>query len=271
MTGYQNLHTHTTYCDGTLPPEAMIEAAQEKGCGSIGFSDHSYVPFDKVFSTPPDLAAQYASEINELKAKYEGSIEVFLGIEHDYYTTVPLEGLDYILGAVHYVETADGIVSIDSGARRQLDTVHRYFGGDFYAMTAAYFANIADIMGKADVDIIAHFDLVAKYNSSGNLFDETHPRYIEAALGAMDKILEGCKIFEVNTGAMYRLNKQQPYPSAFLLMELQKRGGEVTLSSDSHDAGSICYKFDEMTELLKACGFKHTKRLTKDGFIDIPL
>jgi len=70
---------------------------------------------------------------------------------------------------------------------------------------------------------------------------------------------------------MYRFNKREPYPSVFLLKELQKRGGEVILSSDSHDAQSLCHKFGAMQQLVQACGFKYIKRLTSDGFIDVYL
>ena len=58
--GFQNLHTHTTYSDGALSAEDMIKAAIKKGCSSIGFSEHSYVPFEKPrFSMQPDKADEY--------------------------------------------------------------------------------------------------------------------------------------------------------------------------------------------------------------------
>ena len=40
---------------------------------------------------------------------------------------------------------------------------------------------------------------------------------------------------------------------------LAQRGGEIILSSDSHDGASLCYKFAEAAELAKACGFKVRK------------
>jgi len=271
MKGFQNLHTHTTYVDGTLPPEAMVKAAIKKGCGSLGFSEHSYVPFDKRYSMHPDAAINYVHEINAIKHKYEGTIEVFLGIEQDYYTAVPVDGLDYRIGAAHYVQAGDGHITVDAGAEHQKQMADKYFGGDYYAMAEAYFGTIAGIMRKMNADIIGHFDLIAKYNFNGNLFDDMHPRYVSAAIGAMDEILKDCKLFEVNTGMMYRYDKHEPYPSVFLLKELQKRGGEVILSSDSHNAESICYNFVKMQQLLKACGFKYIKRLTNNGFTDVSL
>ena len=266
--GFQNLHTHTTYCDGTLPPEEMIKAALVKGCGSIGFSEHSYVPFDYKYSMDLDETREYISEIKSLKKKYEDTIEVFLGIEQDYYSEGPTEGFDYIIGTAHYVSIGDGFITIDAGAKNQKHTVDAHFGGDYYSLAEKYFETIAGIMKKMSADIIGHFDLITKYNFGGSLFDETRPRYISAALDSMEEILKTCKLFEVNTGAMYRLNKPEPYPSEFLLGELCKRGGEVILSSDSHDTDSLGYKFNEMRQLLKTCGFRYIKRLTGNGFVN---
>jgi len=267
-TGYQNLHTHTTYCDGKQTAEEMIKTAIQMGGGSIGFSEHSYVPFDKDYSMTIENTPKYIDEVNMLKEKYKNDIEVFLGIELDRCADKTPEGLDYIIGSSHHVEKEKQHVTVDGAYSHVKHMNDAYFGGDYLSMAELYFDTLADIAEKTGADIIGHFDLIAKHNLDGKMFDEMHPRYVKAALEAMDIILEKCKIFEVNTGAMYRIGKKEPYPNKHLLKELNKRGGRVLLTSDSHNAKSLYYMFDEMRELLKACGFKHIKRLTKDGFID---
>ena len=269
--GFQNLHTHTTYCDGLLAPEAMIKAALKKGCDSIGFSEHSYITFDDIYSMSPEITRDYVREINALKDKYKDEIEVFVGLEADHCTAWMPKELDYVIGAVHYLNAGDVFVSVDAGARDQKSMVDDYFGGDYYKMTEDYFEALVDAIKITNADIVGHFDLVAKYNFNGRLFDETHPRYISAALKSIDLIMENCKLFEVNTGAMYRFNKPEPYPTSFLLKEIRARGGEVILSSDSHDSESLCHKFEDMQEFLKTCGFDYIKRLTKDGFVDVKI
>ena len=264
----QNLHTHTTYCDGKLPPEEMIKAAIQMGGDSIGFSEHSYVPFDEEYSMSLDDTPLYINEINALKKKYEGTIEVFLGMELDYFTAKIPEGLEYTIGTVHHVEKEGKYITVDGWTEHLIKMNNEHFGGDFYALAESYYKTVADVAQKTNADIVGHFDLVMKNNPDNCLFDDKHPRYISAALKAMDKVLDKCRLFEVNTGAMFRRGIPEPYPSVYLLKELQKRGGEVIITSDSHTADSLFFKFDEIKELLKSCGFTYSKYLTKDGFID---
>ena len=70
MTHKQNLHVHTTYADGKDTPEEIILAAIEKGFDSIGFSEHSYMPFSTYLHqmTVADTEI-YKKEIAALKNK----------------------------------------------------------------------------------------------------------------------------------------------------------------------------------------------------------
>ena len=266
--GYQNLHTHTTYCDGKQSVEDMIKAAIQMGGSSIGFSEHSYVPFDEEYSMSLEDIPSYISEVNALKEKYMGTIEVYLGLEMDYFTEKIPEGLEFIIGTAHHVEKEGQYITIDGYAEHLANMNEKHFGGDYYSMAELYYETVAGVVRKTGANIVGHFDLIAKNNVNSSMFDEMHPRYIKAALDAMDQVLADCKIFEVNTGAMFRRGSLVPYPSVFLLKELQKRDGEIILSSDSHTADSLYFKFDEMVELVKSCGFTRIKRFTKDGFVD---
>lgn len=267
MTGFQNIHSHTVYCDGKNTAEEMALSAIEKGCGSFGFSGHSHAAFDAKHSMSEDDTKKYISEVTQLKEKYAGQIELFLGIEQEYYAAPIADGFDFMIGAVHYIKKDGQLVCVDNGPNRQQAAVDHHFGGDFYAMAELYFETVSNAVTETKADVVAHFDLISKYNFDGNLFDEAHPRYVAAAISAMDEILKSCRLFEINTGAMYRFGKPEPYPSVFLLKELRRRGGEVIISSDSHNVESICFRYGDMLELAGHCGFKRVTRLTKDGFI----
>jgi histidinol-phosphatase (PHP family) len=266
-----NFHAHSTFCDGTEAPESMVKAAVSKGCTAFGISGHAPMGFETCWTMTEQGMADFIGEMKRLKAAYAGQLELFCGVELDFYSPEPQGDFDYVIGSVHYVKKDGALLNVDDSEDVQCRDVAQYYGGDFYAYTKDYFYTVADIVPKTRPDFIGHFDLVTKFNEGGKLFDEADPRYYKPALEALTAVTERQKLFELNTGAMYRVGRSVPYPPPFLLKALRDRGGEIILSSDSHDGASICYKFDEMAELLKACGYTYVKTLTKTGFTDIKL
>ena len=64
----QNLHTHSTYCDGKNTISEMVDTAVKKGFSSIGFSSHSYMSFDASLGLSPDDEDSYFEDIRQLLA-----------------------------------------------------------------------------------------------------------------------------------------------------------------------------------------------------------
>ena len=130
--------------------------------------------------------------------------------------------------------------------------------------------------------IIGHFDLITKFNEKSPWFDENHPRYQAAVKSALDSIFkaypltdaakypgaDGKPIFEINTGAISRGWRTSPYPSAWILKEINQRGGHIMINSDSHAVDTINCSFKEALRLAKDCGFQYTKILTQCGLED---
>lgn len=265
-----NLHTHTTYCDGAITAEEMVLGALERGFSSLGFSGHAHTPYGDYEMSHSDTES-YIREVRSLREKYAGRIEIFCGIEQDYLSDTETDGFDYVIGSTHSITVSGSEHIVDWSHERTIECVRQQFGGDFIEYAEHYFEREAGVAEKTHADIIGHFDLVTKFNENGALFDEQSPRYRTAAIASMCEILKTCNLFEVNTGAMYRLGRQNPYPAPFLLKELQSRGGEVILTSDSHDARSLGWKFSETEELLRSVGFRHRKILTPQGFANIDI
>ena len=266
-----NFHAHTTFCDGSESAEAMVKAAIEKGFEAFGLSGHAYMGFETDWCMTPGGTVDFIAEMDRLKKQYCDKIVLFTGIEQDFFSTESTEGYDYVIGSVHYIKKNGEYLPVDDDEAVTIRDVTRHYGGDFYAYTRDYFSIIADIVPRTHPDFIGHFDLVTKFNEGGKLFDESDPRYINPALEALVAITETHKLFEINTGAMYRVGRTAPYPSAVLLKALKEHGGEIILSSDSHDGKSIGFKFDEAIALAKSCGFKTAKTLTAEGFVDYKL
>ena len=251
---YKDLHTHTNFCDGKTEPEAMVLSAIEKGIDTLGILAHSYVEFDKSCSIDPGREEEFIKEVNRLKEKYRDKIKLLAGIEKDYYTTSARSDYDYILGSVHYFMLDGEYYPIDQSPEDFVRLVKEHFDGDYYAAAEEYYRLEAEVATKTGADVIAHFDLITKFNQDGRLFDTKHPRYVKAWQRAADALLEENLPFEVNTGAISRGYRREPYPSDEILEYVKAHGGSLMLSSDAHAPDNIGYMFESCEKLLLGDG-----------------
>ena len=235
----KDLHVHTTFSDGKNSPEEMVLAAIDAGLDVIGFSDHSYTAFDESWCMSVQGTADYRAEVARLKEKYQGKITVLCGIEQDYYTDSPAVGYDYIIGSVHFIKIGGRFIPVDEGTAYLREAAEKYFDGDIYAVIEEYYRTVTDVVNKTGADIIGHFDLICKHNEQSPLYDELHPRYRAAWQSAADTLLKTGKPFEINTGAVTRGYKSEPYPSKDILQYIKEHGGTFILSSDSHTTEAL--------------------------------
>ena len=267
----QNLHTHSTFCDGADIAEEMIVEAIKKGFDSIGFSGHSYMHYSPEHSMSLEGIDAYKSEIARLKEKYKDSIKVFCGLEFDMYSQIDLLGYDYLIGAVHYLLCGNEFVGFDRSQYVVADIINRYFDGDGMKYAKAYYHALSDLPQYGKFDIVAHFDLITKHRDNVMFFNEDSKEYKSAAIEAAEALSGKIPFFEVNTGAIARGYRNSPYPSLFLLRELKRLGFGAIISSDCHDKKMLDCAFDDATELLKSAGFKERYILTEKGFEEVAL
>ncbi len=271
MKNLQNLHTHSTYCDGKDTLEEMILGAMEKGFDSIGFSGHSYMSFSPGISMSLEGTEEYKREIAALKQKYEGQIDIFCGLEVELYSGVALSGYDYLIGSAHYFEIDGEIVGFDRDEKTVRGVIEKYFGGDPMQYAKAYYELVSRIPEFGSFDIIGHIDLVAKHCEAPNFMDVNDPVYLGYAYDAIDALRGKVPFFEVNTGAMARGYRTSPYPSEKITKCLLDCGFLPIISSDCHDKTKLDCGFADARALLAACGAKERYILTKDGFRAVPL
>ena len=246
---FANYHTHTTFCDGRDTPEQLVQEAIRLGCPALGFSGHSYTPYEAAWM-PKERILPYQAEIRRLQAVYSGQIRILLGIEQDYYSDEATDAYEYVIGAVHNLRRGGEYRPLDYTRDRLITTVNDWFGGDWYALAEEYYALVGDLYEKTHCRVIAHFDLIEKFNEAGDLFDRTHPRYRAAALAALDWLKDAPVIFEVNTGAIARGYRTTPYPDPFLLQAMQDAGVRLMLNSDCHDRRFLLCDFDQYAHLV---------------------
>lgn len=251
MIKLKDYHIHTTFSDGANTPREVIEYAIKHGIKEIGFSDHSYTAFDESYCIKKKRADEYFAEVSALKKEYANEIKVLCGIEQDYYSESDVSRYDYVIGSVHYLKVKNGYVAVDENVQTVLDAIGKHFDGDAYKFIEEYYETVSNIVEKTDCDIIGHFDLVSKFNEKTPFFDEKAERYRASWKKALDKLLKTGRTFEINTGAISRGLKSEPYPNKEMIEYIKSHGGKFIFSSDAHKKENLCYSFDELSEKLK--------------------
>lgn len=268
----QNLHIHSTYGDGKDAPVDMLRTAIDRGFDSIGFSEHSYMSFSTYpYQMTEEKAVTYRKEIRALRSQYAGQIDVFCGMELEFYSDVDTTGYDYLIGSVHYLNFDGTVYGFDRGLNETLDYVQTHFHGDGMGFAKKYYETVARLPERKNIDIIGHFDLVTKNNEKGRFIDVTTKDYIDLGLAAIHALRGKIPLFEVNTGAIARGYRTSPYPQMEFLQEFQKLGFGVLITSDCHDRNDIDCYFSEAEELLAAAGFRSKWILTDHGFVEVAL
>lgn len=167
-------HTHSTLDDGKSTLEEMAAAAHALGLPRFGFSGHSWCPWEEDYCIPKDRIEEYLSTARALRDRYAGKMEIFLGLELDFYGERP-QGLDYVIGSVHGLMQDGRFYAVDESPEATRRAVEEGFGGDWYRYTDAYFDLVAQLPEQTGCDWIGHFDLVSKFNQQDPRFDEESP------------------------------------------------------------------------------------------------
>ena len=194
-------------------------------------------------------------------------MRIYAGVEQDTLASAELKrrnryAFDYVIGSAHYLPfLIDGVhPAVDGDLALLQRVVRECYEGDANELAQTYYGLHASGVEQDRPDIIGHFDLVRKYADAIGL-DTSHPRYRQIALAALERVRATDAVLEVNTGAIARGYLQTPYPEPFLLEAWRDLGGEVTLTSDCHQADQLDCAFAQTEQTLRELGFKRLLRL----------
>lgn len=250
-----NLHTHTVYADGKNTPEEMIQAAIKKGFHTLGFSEHGFAKHDEC-SVRPEKEPIYRNEITELKKKYEGQIDILLGYEHEFYSPLSKYEYDYFIESVHAVKCGEEIIMVDATRDMLVNAINNYFSGDPYKMCREYFRTVSQSCVNNDALIIGHIELNMKFNENRDIFNDEDPGYLKDAYEMLDTVVKSGMLVEINTGAISRGYRKEPYPGRCILRKLREMGGRIIITSDCHNADWLDCGFEQSVNIAKECGFR---------------
>lgn len=265
MNNKTNYHTHSRFSDGSSEPFEYIEEAIRQGFTSLGFSEHSALPFENTFALKNGSEQTYVKEILRLRDLYRDRMRVFLALEADYIPGISTGfqelkvalGLDYVIGSVHLVKNSIGELWFIDGPKRETydNGLNQLFGGDIRKGVTAYWHQINQMLEEEKFEIIGHFDKIKMHNQ-GRWFNEDEAWYTSLVNETIDLIAEKGVMVEVNTRGIYKGRSTSLFPGEVILRQLSERNIPVILSSDAHHPSEISMYFDEALEVMKSCGLK---------------
>ena len=245
-------HVHTAMCGharGTV--EESVQSAVRKGFCEIGIADHLPLIYidDPTLSMRPEDLPLYVDTVLGLKDRYQGEIEVRLGIEADYYppTLGEVERMlethpfDYVIGSVHMM---GGWIFDDPREEERYKDVNI---DEFYI---AYLEAEKEMVATGLYDIVGHADLVKKFDRRASIDLNSYYRDLLSEMKQMGVC------FEINTAGL-RWPVGEIYPEPDFVRLGAEMGVPVTLGSDSHCPEDVGRDFDLSVELLRESGYTH--------------
>ncbi len=270
-------HSHSRFCDGRGEPGEYVLSAIEKGFGAFGFSSHAPVSFPTDWNMRAEDLPAYLSLTRELKEKYADRLELYTGLEADWYPgcadwrTVP--GIEYTLGAVHFLPHPAGgdQLPVDGNLKEFRQTLSEGFDGDVQAFGEANFRAMREMLVTYPPNILAHLDVFKKTNEDHRFFSETDAWYREEIEKTLEVALLTDVIIEVNTGGMARGYLDEPYPSPWILEAIRDAGIPIQLNADAHLPEQIDFAYEQTRQALKQLGFTQQRVLLGGIWQDVPL
>lgn len=227
-----NFHTHTARCQHAVgTDEAYVEAAIAAGFDLLGFADHAPWPFASGFVSPirmPMSAFEdYVTSIRHLQARYQGQIDIRLGLEseyfpryHDHLLRMRDRGISYYILGNHYADSEEENPYVGSECRTD-DGVLRYAESAVRGMRTGLFC------------YLAHPDLFMRHRTD----DEMSRACEEATDMICQCALEMHMPLEYNLlGLLNQMEgHSRGYPSTPFWQRAKKWHNPVILGVDAHD------------------------------------
>lgn len=249
-----HLHSHHSADSNTLP-EDIIRTAISLGMKHICFTEHN--DFD--YPTNHDNldftlnTALYFKELEALKNTYSNQIDVRIGIEAGLEICfedrinqlIESNPFDFVIGSSHLINRMDPYYPEFFENRTEKECFEEYF------------TSILDNVKCFDnFDVYGHLDYIVRYPKTKDQYYSysAFSDIIDEILRLL--ILKG-KGIEINAGGL-RSGLTFPNPHPDILRRYKELGGEIlTIGSDAHTTEYIGKYFNDLVDIIKACGFEY--------------
>jgi len=261
-----NLHQHSIFSDGKEAPENYIKKAIEYGMTTIGFTEHSPLPFANNFSLKEENIDDYIQQTDLLKDKFKNELIIYRALEMDY---VPGMSDDfdywrnrckvaYLIGSIHLVKPYDfdELWFTDGPDYKVYDRgIQDFFGGDIKEAVRRFFWQTNEMIESQDFEIIGHFDKIKMHNRN-RFFNEDEKWYCNLIDETIKLIKEKNLIVEVNTRGLYKKRSDSLFPDGYALQKVKESEIPVIISSDAHQPSELNTMFDYAEKRLIEFGIR---------------
>lgn len=274
MKNLVDTHNHCEFSfDGKrTTAQRSAQSAYEKGLSGIVFTDHYdiYIPDVPGEDVPRpqdfDIETQQA-EIDRVNVSFPDSFKVLKGIEigmnphslEQARSLIQTHSFDQVIASVHYLADSDP-----------------YYGGyfegrDWKQAYGQYLEAIYEgITRLEDLDIVGHFDYVARY--APYIQDSIRYTDFSDTFDSLFKFLiENGKALEINTKSCGSKGRSTILDTNILKRYHELGGEAISLGSDSHVPEAVGDRFDLYAEMLRQIGFRWTSHYEKRQIVQLPL
>lgn len=262
-----DIHIHTKHC-----PHASGEivdyvrtAFNVERLEIIGFSEHFYLP--EGFKDPapkgnesamfPESLELYINDVLVAKSK---NPNVLLGTELDWISgyeqairgnlSQVKDRLDYVIGAIHFINGW----CFDYDEKVFEKGLDEHFNGNIEKCIDSYFNLEQQLIEEDIIDVVAHIDLIKKFNKNGKYFSEDNLIYRRRVEETLQLVKEKDLLLEINTAGIDK-TVGEIYPSKRILERCHELEIRLTLGSDAHKLEQVGRYFDRAIAQLKDIGY----------------
>lgn len=261
-----NFHQHSNFSDGAYPPEDYIKKAIELGFSSLGFTEHSPLPFENPFSLKQKNVESYINTLSQLKEKYSDKIKLYRALEMDYIPGMSIDfnywkekcKTDYLIGSVHLVRPLNiNELWFTDGPRYETydQGLNDYFGGDIKKAVKTYYYQMNEMIETQDFDIVGHIDKIKMHNKD-RYFKEDESWYQKLVDECLDLVKQKNLIVEINTRGIYKKRFPGLFPDGISLQKVKKLNIPIIISSDAHQPDELSLGFEDAILKLIKMNFK---------------
>ncbi|TVY10944.1 histidinol-phosphatase HisJ [Paenibacillus cremeus] len=248
-------HTHTKFCyhGSSAPQELYLDRAIALGFERYTMSEHPPLPVDWVddpilmesLAMPPEELPLYFQYAKEMKQKYQGRLEVTVGLELDYlpgnweFTEQIVDrwqnDLEDVVYSVHYLPGKGGTRCIDYTPQDFREHLLTYYG-TMERVVDEYFNQVEEaiaLAAKLPMRVrMGHINLIRKFQRALPDIDEAQ---IKSRLSKVIPLLANGKVgIDVNTAGLRVETCGEPYVPEWFLAACRKQGVDCIYGSDAH-------------------------------------